>query len=590
MQQSRKDRPAAPMKFQHLVHRARNYVPIIDVVARYRRKNLSHDIIAGLVLGVITVPQALAYGVLAGLPAQAGLYASLVPTLLYTILGSSRQLSVGPAAMISIMVAEAARVQAAPQSDAYFGVTAVICFEAGAMLWLLRVTQMSGIVNLLSHPVIAGFVNAAAILIILSQLTAFTGISANDGSPLTQVSHLARDWAQFNPATLAIGCGSLVLLWATHRYGFYLVLPFLRRVGRNHPITATGPMIVAIVTIAAVALFGLDHRYGVAVVGTIPAGLPALTWPPFDMRVWIDLVPAAAMIALVTYVTSYSIGARLASKKNHRLDANQELIALGAADVACAFTGAVPIAGSFSRSSVNVTAGARTSLSSLFSVAFIAATLLWLTPVFALLPTAALAAIIIMSISDFIDFAPIYRHWAFYRHDSVTHVVTLAGVLLFGVERGLLAGILVAIALLVRQSSKPHIAVIGRLGDTPHFRSVRRYETTTHPNVTAVRIDENLYFANALIIENRLLRILERNPSTRHLLIACSAINFIDTSGLEMLKRINRDLIRKDVRLHLADVKGPVMDQLRASDFADVMSGEIFFTTDQAMRDLAERS
>jgi SulP family sulfate permease len=281
------------------------------------------------VLGVITVPQALAYGVLAGLPAQAGLYASLVPTLLYTILGSSRQLSVGPAAMISIMVAEAARIHAAPLSDAYFGVTAVICLQAGAILWLLRVTHMSGIVNLLSHPVIAGFVNAAAILIILSQLTAFTGISVSNGSPLAQAQHLIADYAQFNPTTLAIGCVSLVLLWSVNRYGFYLVLPFLRRVGRNHPITATGPMLVAVLSVAAIALFGLDERFGVAIVGVIPAGLPALTLPSLDMHLWIDLIPSAAMIALVTYVTSYSIGARLASKKSHRLDPNPELVALG---------------------------------------------------------------------------------------------------------------------------------------------------------------------------------------------------------------------------------------------------------------------
>jgi sulfate permease, SulP family len=536
------------------------------------------------------VPQAIAYAFLAGLPAQAGLYASLVPALLYTVFGSSRQLTVGPAAMIAIMVAEAARVHAAPLSDAYLGITLIISLQAGVILWLVRFTQMSGIVNLLSHPVIAGFVNAAAILIILSQLTAFTGISAGSGSPFAQVTHLVTDYADFNGVTLAIGCAGLMLLWIVHRYGFYLVLPFLRRVGRNHPITATGPMVLAIGSVAAVAWFGLDQRFGVAIVGAIPAGLPAFTLPPFDFRLWIDLMPASAMIALVTYVTSYSIGTRLASRKRHRLDPDQELIALGAADVGAAFCGALPVAGSFSRSSVNVSAGARTPVSALFCMAFIVATLLWLTPAFALLPHAALAAIVIMSIFDFIDFTPIVRHWAFYRHDSITHVVTLFGVLLFGVERGLLAGILVAVALFVRQSSRPHIAVVGRLGDSPHFRNVRRYAVTTYPQITAVRVDENLYFANALIVENRLLKTLDRHPETRHLLIVCNAINFIDTSGLEMLKRLNRDLTRRDIRLHLSDVKSPVLDQLRTSEFPDELSGQIFFTTDQAMRELAERT
>ena len=223
----------------------------------------------------------------------------------------------------------------------------------------------------------------------------------------------------------------------------------------------------------------------------------------------------------------------------------------------------MPIAGSMSRSS----GGGRTRLTGVFCVAFVVVTLLWLTPVFGALPHAALAAIIIMSVSDFIDFTPIYRYWTFYRHDSITHVVALLGVLVFGVERGLLIGMLVAVALFVRRSSRPHIAIVGRIGDSAHFRSQRRYDVVTHPHVTAVRIDENLYFANANLVEERLLRLVSRNPNIRHLLLVCSAINFIDTSGLEMLERLDRELMRRDVQLHLSEVKGPVMDQLNAADF-----------------------
>ncbi len=253
--------------------------------------------------------------------------------------------------------------------------------------------------------------------------------------------------------------------------------------------------------------FGLDHRFGVATVGPIDGGLPTLAWPPFDLALWLDVMPASAMIALVAYVQSFSIGTQLAHRKRQRLNPNQELIALGAADFGAAFTGGMPVAGSMSRS----TGGGRTALTGVFCALFVLVTVLWLTPYFSALPHAALAAIIIMSVSDFIDFSPVYRYWKFYRHDSITHVVALLAVLMFGVERGLLIGILVAVALFVRRSSRPHIAIVGRVGDSAHFRSELRHQVATHPHVMAVRIDENLYFANANLVETRLLRLVSRN-------------------------------------------------------------------------------
>jgi SulP family sulfate permease len=562
----------------------RSYFPIVDTLRSYRRRDLSHDVFAGFVVGVITVPQAIAYAFLAGLPAEAGLYASLVPPLIYAALGSSPALSVGPVAVTAIMVAEAVRAHAPAFSDAYLGVAAAICLQSGLMLWLLRMARMGGIINLLSHPVISGFINAAAIMIILSQLTALTGIPAVAGSPFAQARHLLTDLTAINPAALLIGGASLLLLLAVQRYGYYLVLPFLRRVGRHHPVTRIGPMLVTIATVVAVSAFGLDVRFGIATVGAVPAGLPMLSWPSFDPVLWLDVMPASAMIALVAYVQSFSIASQLAQRKRQRIPPNQELIALGAANIGAAFTGGMPVAGSMSRS----TGGGRTRLAGVFAVVFVAAALLWFTPLLSALPHAALAAIIIVSVSDFIDFTPVYRYWKFYRHDSITHVVALLGVLAFGVERGLLIGILVAIALFIRRSSRPHIAIVGRVGDSTHFRNQRRYDVVTLPHVTAVRVDENLYFANASLVEERLLRLVTRNPDIRHLLLVCSAINFIDTSGLKMLERLQQELKSNDVQLHLSDVKGPVMDQLNAAGFPGTLSGRVFFTTDAAMRALAE--
>jgi len=561
----------------------RSYFPIVDALSKYTRRDFSHDLFAGFVLCVIAIPQGIAYAFLAGLPPSAGLYASVAPAVLYALFGSSRTLAVGPVAVIAIMVAEAVRTHAPAFSDAYVGVTAIVCVEAGLALWFLRITQMGGIVDLLSHPVISGFINAAALMIILSQLTALTGIAAIDGNSFVQARHLIAHLGDTKLLTLAIGVASFALLWIVQRYGYVAALPFQRRVGRHHQMTRIGPMVVALVSVGAVVAFGLDSRYGVATIGAIPAGLPKPSLPPLDPTLWIELMPAAAMIALVTYVQSFSIATQLARKKHQRIDADQELVALGAANVAAALTGGMPVAGSMSRSS----GGSRTPLTGAFGALFVSIALLWLTPFFGAVPHAAIAAIVIMAAVDFIDFSPIYRYWHFSQHDSVTHVVALLGVLLFGVERGLLIGIVVAIALFVRRSSRPHIAIVGRVGDSAHFRSQLRYQVATHPHVMAVRVDENLYFANANRVESRLLRLVGRDSNIRHLLIVCSAINFIDTSGLAMLERIGRELERQDVRLHLSDVKGPVMDQLKAVNFPAKLSGKIYFTTDEAMHALA---
>lgn len=575
------------MKFQAHIPDWRSYVPILDVLAHYRRRDLSHDLTAGLIVGVITVPQAIAYAFLAGLPPEAGLYACLVPMILYAILGSSRELVVGPVAIAALMVAATIGQYAPSYGGDYLGITAVLCLQAGIFLWLLRLTQMAGMVNLLSHPVISGFINAAALMIIVSQIPAFLGINVGDArDPFSQLIAIGRNVPDLNRYATAIGIGSLVLLFVIRRFGYFLVLPFLRRVGRNHAITRIGPMVVAIIAVVVVSLLNLDGSYGVTTVGHVPGGLPTLTIPPFNYAMWVDLAPAAAMIALVAFVESFSIGTTLAARKRRRINANQELIALGAANIGAAFTGAYPVAGSFSRSSVNFSAGARTPVSSLICAVVIIVTLLWLTPLFASLPHAALAAIIMASVATLIDFSSPVRAWSFYRHDAITHLITLGGVLLFGVESGLVLGVFVAIAYFVRRSSRPHIALVGRFEDSPHFRNVLRHNVDTLPHVAAVRIDENIYFANANQIENRLLKVIAENTATEHLVLVCSAINFIDSTGLEMLSRVNRNLERMDIRMHLSEVKGPVLDQLKATNFQRELSGNVYFTTDQAFRGL----
>ncbi|MEZ5560265.1 MAG: sulfate permease [Pseudomonadales bacterium] len=583
------------MRFELRVKNWQSYIPIVDVVKRYRRRDFNHDLIAGIIVGVITVPQAMAYALLAGLPAQAGLYACLVPMAIYAVLGSSKQLAVGPVAITALMVAAAVGQYAPRYGGDYLGITAALSLQAGIILLLLRLSQMGGLVNLLSHPVIVGFVNAAAILIIISQIGPFTGIPSSGGAePVSQLLALGRSLDALNPVTLGIGLASLALLLLVQQYAAPMLFVAGRRwrlrVTRDHPISRVGPVLVTVLAALAVALWHLDGDYGVAVVGLVPSGLPSFTRPPFDPQMWRDIAPSAAMIAVVAYVESYSIGASLATRQRTRINSHQELIALGAANIGAAFTGAYPVAGSFSRSGVNFQTGARSQIASLICMGVILLTLLFFTPLFARLPTAALAAIVVVSVLGIVDFRSIRRHWAVYREDSITELVTLATVLFFGVETGLITGVALSIAFFVRKSSRPHIVIVGRIPHTEHFRSARRYDVETFPHVAAIRIDENLYFGNANQVENKLLKIIQRRPGTRHVLLVCSAVNLIDISGLEMLYRVNQTFDAMGVKLHLAEVKGPVMEQLEASDFVMKLTGSVFFTTDQAMRDLAERA
>lgn len=552
-------------------------IPIVEVAHNYSREDWPRDLTAGITVGVVTVPQAIAYAYLAGLPAQAGLYACLAPMVIYAVLGSSRQLVVGPVAIAALMVAAAIKEHAPAHSDDHVGIAMVLSLQAGLLLWLLRLLRVGGIMHLLSHPVITGFIHAAALLIIVSQLGPLAGLPTPAGDAVQQLAALAASLGNLEPLALAIGGASLATLWLVRRFGTALV----PGASAAHPIGRTGPMLVAVAATVAVALAELD----VATVGFVPAGLPRATAPAWDADLWRDLAPHAALIALIAYVESYSVGKALVGRQPHRIDGNQELLALGAANVGAAFFGAYPVAGSFTRSSINQAAGGRTPVSVLICAVVIVATLLWLTPLFRHLPHAALAAIVIASVWSLIDFRPLRAHWRFYRPDVVTHFVTLVAVLALGVEAGVLLGVAASVVLFMRRSSQPHIAVIGRLGPG-RYRNVRRYSVRTWPQLVAARVDESLYFANADQVENRLASLAE-GVAVKHLLLVMNAVNFIDTSGLTMLQRLAARLKRRGVALHLCEVKGPVRDQLAHIAIADWLSGRQFQTTDDAFAALA---
>jgi SulP family sulfate permease len=577
------------LAIQLTVKNWRSYIPILDVVRDYRREDFHHDLVAGLIVGIITIPQAIAYAFLAGLPPEAGLYACLVPMVIYALLGSSRQMVVGPVAVAALMVAAAVGERASAGSEAYLGITTVLCLQAGLILLLLRASNMGGVVNLLSHPVIAGFINAAAILIIVSQLGPLIGVSSSPGSPLQRLAELAESVGSLNTATAMVGIGSALVMWLVHRYSVRFLQMLGLSIPDNHAISRLGPLVVCVVAVLAVWFGDLEQRYDVEVIGMVPGGLPEFTLPPFNTTLWLDLLPTSAMIAIVAYVESFSIGTTLANRQRARVNSNQELIALGAANIGAAFTGAYPVAGSFSRSSVNYQAGGRTPISSIICMVVIVVTLLFFTPMFSLLPKSALAAIVIISVIGLMNFSDLKSHWHVYRQDTITQLVTLITVLAFGVEAGLITGVALSIAFFVRKTSKPHIAIVGRVGDSEQFRAAKRYDVETFEHVAAIRVDESLFFANANQVENKILKIIQRRSGTRHVVLVCTAVNMIDVSGLEMLYRLNQNLDRMGVTLHFSEVKAPVMRQLEATNFVMELTGSVFFTTDQAMRDLSQR-
>ena len=561
------------------------WIPIVPAVKGYQSQDLGQDLAAGTVVGMVTVPQAVAYAYLAGLPPQAGLYACLLPMLIYAFLGSSKHMVVGPVAVAALLVASAIAEHAPNYSDAYLTISSVLCLQVGLILFALRIFNMGGLVNLLSHPVITGFVNAAALLIIISQLPAITGITIDQSSsPLIQLMDLAHRLHQTNTLTLYIGLAALVfLLLSKPLIGTLIQLTGVSK-GKDHPLTKTGPLWAALGGIALVSTFGLaDHTN---TVGVVPGGLPTLAWPEIDLALWLALLPSAAVISVITYIESYSIGATLATKERYQIRPNQELIALGAANLGAAFSGAYPVAGSFSRSGVNYAAGARTPISSFVCALIIVITLLFFTDAFISLPNAALAAIVMVSVLNLVDLKNSRTNWTVHRQDCWAEWGTALGVLALGVEVGLLFGVMLSIAFFLRASSNPVITQIGRLGDSEQFRSAKRYPVTLHPAVLALRVDENIFFANASQIEDRIVGRALRRRGITDLLLACGSVNRIDSTGLAMLQRMSETLADLGIRFNLSEIKGPLMHELLATGFADNISGNIYLSNDKAMRAL----
>ncbi|MDO4683409.1 MAG: sulfate permease [Lautropia sp.] len=564
------------------------WLPILAWGRVYDRQQLSADMLAAGIVTLMLIPQSLAYAMLAGLPPQAGLYASMLPLLAYAVFGSSRTLAVGPAAVTSLMTAAAVGQVVAVGEDAW-AAALVLALLSGLVLIMMGVLRLGWLASYLSHPVVSGFVSASAVLIALSQVKHLLGIRASGDTVLELVPALWRALPLSNGFTMALGLLALVFLWWSRSR----LKPWLRRMGvgthTSDALAKAGPVVAIILTTWAVWYWDLVER-GVQVVGEVPQGLPPLTIPAWDPSLWRELLVPALLLSVVGFVESISVGQTLAAKRRQRIEPDQELVALGASNVAAAFTGGLPVTGGFSRSVVNFDAGAQTPAAGILTAFGILMATLLFTPLLHYLPQATLAATIMVAVLSLLDPGMFRQTWRYSRFDFSVVVVTFGMTLVVGVEAGLMAGVGVSLMLHLYRSSRPHVAVVGQVPGTEHFRNVRRHAVRTSPRVLGLRVDESLYFANTRFLEDRINEAVADQPRLQHVVLLCSAINDIDASALASLEVIEARLREAGVRLHLSEVKGPVMDRLARSNFLERLGGQVYLTHYQAMQDLAPES
>ena len=561
------------------------YFPILQWSRTYNTDTLTSDLIAAVIVTIMLIPQSLAYALLAGLPPEVGLYASIAPLVIYAVFGTSRTLAVGPVAVASLMTAAAVGELASQGSPDYIAAAIALAFLSGLMLTVMGLLRLGFLANFLSHPVISGFITASAIIIAAGQFKNLTGVPLKGHNLLELIESFFSHLDGFNLWTTLIGISAIVFLyWARKK-----VKPLLKALGVSDRLADVGAKLAPILSIAVttglVFLLGLNTS-GVAVVGDIPNVLPTLAMPTYDPALWLELATPALLISIVGYVETVSVAQTLAAKRRQRIDPDQELIGLGTANIGSAMSGGFPVTGGFSRSVVNFEAGAETPAAGAFTAIGIALATVFLTPLLFFLPKATLGATIFVAVLSLIDVKVIRHTWAYSKADFAAMAATILLTLVQGVEFGIVAGVGISIFLHLQRTSKPHFAVVGRVPGTEHFRNILRHDVETDPQTLSIRVDESLYFPNARFLEDTINGALAANPAIRNVVLMCPAVNFIDTSALESLEALNSRLKDGDVTLHFSEVKGPVMDRLKRTHFLQDLSGNIYLSQNDAFEDL----
>jgi len=550
-------------------------LPILSWAPRYDRRDLRSDLAAGLTVGAMLVPQAMAYALLAGLPPEVGLYAATIPVIVYAFFGTSRQLAVGPVAIVSLLTASALAPLGEEGSAGYLGAAALLALMVGIVHLVLGAGRLGFLVNFLSHSVLVGFTAAAAIIIGFSQAKHLFGISTERKDHFYEtVLEVIDKLGDTNTTTLVLGSSALVALFALKK-----LLPGV-------------PAALVVVVGSILAVEGLDlEARGVKVVGDIPDSLPAFGIPDFDGSLVGSLIGTAFVITLVGFMESIAVAKVYARRHRYEVEPNSELVGLGAANVAAGLFGGYPVTGGFSRTAVNDTAGARTPLASLITAGIVLVTIAFLTPLLASLPNAALGAIIIMAVIGLIDVAEMRHIAAVKKSDLIGLGVAFAATLILGIELGIAVAVVASMLVVFARMSMPHTAVLGHVDGTTSYRNVDRFpEARTVDGVTIVRIDAALSFVNALNLKRLLIRYadeLETVPRT--LVLDASGINDVDATGAEMLAEVITELDEREVALHLTDVKGPVRDVLRRAGIWDRLGARVHTCTHDAVDAITSR-
>jgi len=555
----------------------KRYLPILTWSRDYNRDAFISDAVAAVIVTIMLIPQSLAYALLAGLPAEMGLYASILPLVAYAVFGTSRALAVGPVAVVSLMTAAAIGNLGLTDAASVALAAGTLAFMSGALLTVMGVMRLGFLANFLSHPVIAGFITASGLLIATSQLKHIFGVETH-GHTLPQIlGSLLSHLGDVSLPTLVIGVSTTAFLFWVRKglkpmlLGFGLK-PRLADLGAK-----AGP--VAAVAVTTLAVWGLGlQNWGVKIVGAVPQGLPPLTMPSFSPSLWSDLFVSAVLISVIGFVESVSVAQTLAAKKRQRIEPDQELIGLGTSNISAAVTGGYPVTGGFARSVVNFDAGAETPAAGAFTAIGILLAALLLTPLLYFLPKATLAATIIVAVLSLVDFSLLKRAWGYSKVDFAAVAATILLTLGFGVEIGVSAGVLISIALHLYATSRPHVAEVGLVPNSQHFRNIHRHAVETLPHVVTLRVDESLYFANARFLEDYVSARVVCDEPLSDVILMFSAVNEVDLSALESLEALNLKLKDMGIRLHLSEVKGPVMDRLKRSHFLADLTGHVYLS------------
>ncbi|MEE9363300.1 MAG: solute carrier family 26 protein [Cellulophaga sp.] len=541
------------------------FFPFLEWLPKYKKKSFLKDLIAGLTVGIVLIPQGMAYAMIAGLPPVYGLYASLLPVLVYAFLGTSRHIAIGPVAMDSLLVGVGLGALAITGVENYIMMAIFLSFMVGAIQLLLGVCRMGFLMNFMSKPVISGFTSAAALIIIFSQLKHLLGTNIERSNKFHElISNAFSKLGETNSIDFAIGMVGIV----------FIVL------FKNWNKKIPGILIVVILGILSVYFFQLD-QFGAKIVGAIPSKLPSFILPEFSMQNVYDIWPIALTLALIGYLEAVSIGKALQEKANiDTIDANQELVALGASNMVGSFFQSFPVTASFSRSAINYETGVKSPIASLFSVAMVAITLVFLTPLFYYLPKAILASIIMVSVFGLIDISYPKSLWKHRKDEFVVFHITFLATLFIGIKEGILIGVLFSLLLMVYRTSKPHFAVLGNIKNSDYYRNVNRFgkEVLTRDELLIVRFDSQLYFGNTNFFKTQMNAcIKEKGDKLKGVILNAEAINYIDSTAAIMLVTLIEDLHQKNIQFFIAGAIGPTRDIIFSSRIIEALHKENLF-------------